>query len=108
MPAMLFSTRHCPIGLYRKPEATISRNSSSSLQMPPPGGQLPAQCVAGAGAWAIGRAPTDQVVEQVRMDTLSNSVRVIRPGQAVTMDYRGDRVNIKVNERNAIVGVACG
>ena len=57
---------------------------------------------------AIGRAPTDQVVEQVRMDTLSSTVRVIRPGDAVTMDYRGDRVNIKVNERNAIVGVACG
>jgi hypothetical protein len=26
----------------------------------------------------------------------------------VTMDYRGDRVNIKLNERDAIVGVSCG
>ena len=82
--------------------------AACASQLPPPGGQVPTQCVAGAGAWAIGRAPTDQVVEQVRMDTLSNTVRVIRPGDAVTMDYRGDRVNIKVNERNAIVGVTCG
>ena len=34
--------------------------------------------------------------------------RVIRPGQAVTMDYSTARVNINVNERNAIVGVTCG
>jgi hypothetical protein len=33
---------------------------------------------------------------------------VIRPGQAVTMDYRGDRVNIKLNESDANVGIRCG
>ena len=80
----------------------------ASRMPPPPNVPVATQCVAGAGAWAIGRAPTDQVVEQVRIDTRSNAVRVIRPGDAVTMDYRGDRVNIKVNERNAIVGVTCG
>lgn len=83
--------------------------AACASQMPPlPNVPIETQCVAGAGAWAIGRAPDDQVVEQVRIDTRSNAVRVIRPGDAVTMDYRGDRVNIKVNERNAIVGVTCG
>ncbi|WP_140909608.1 I78 family peptidase inhibitor [Cognatiluteimonas lumbrici] len=80
----------------------------ASQMPPPPNVPIQTQCVAGAGAWAVGRAPTDEVVEQVRVDTRSNTVRVIHPGQAVTMDYRGDRVNIKVNERNAIVGVSCG
>ena len=83
--------------------------AACASQMPPPANvPIETQCVAGAGAWAIGRAPSDQVAEQVRIDTRSNAVRVIRPGDAVTMDYRGDRVNIKVNERNAIVGVTCG
>ena len=89
--------------------ATFLGLAACASQMPPPPNvPIETQCVAGAGAWAIGRAPTDQVVEQIRIDTRSNSVRVIHPGDVVTMDYRGDRVNIKVNERNAIVGVSCG
>lgn len=83
--------------------------AACASQMPPPA-NVPIQtlCVAGAGAWAIGRAATEQTVEQVRLDTRSSALRVIHPGDAVTMDYRGDRVNVKVNERNAIIGVACG
>lgn len=88
--------------------ALLGLGACASRMPPPPNVPIETQCVAGAGAWAIGRAPTAQVVEQVRIDTRSDSVRVIRPGEAVTMDYRGDRVNIKVNERNAIVGVSCG
>ena len=66
------------------------------------------QCIADAAVWAIGQGVGDEIVERVRVDTGSQSVRVIRPGQAVTMDYRHDRVNIKLNERDAIVGVSCG
>lgn len=72
---------------------------------PPP---LVDACVADQAAWAIGMGISDEIVERVRVDTRSRSVRVIRPGQAVTMDYRGDRVNIKLNERDAIVGISCG
>lgn len=76
----------------------------------PPQGAPPqaAQCIADAAGWAIGKGVSDEIVERVRVDTGSQSVRVIRPGQAVTMDYRHDRVNIKLNERDAIVGVSCG
>jgi len=88
--------------------AMLGFAACASQMPPPPNVPIQTQCVAGAGAWAVGRAPTADVVEQVRIDTRSDSVRVIHPGQAVTMDYRGDRVNIKVNERNAIVGVSCG
>ncbi|MDQ2701644.1 MAG: I78 family peptidase inhibitor [Pseudomonadota bacterium] len=77
--------------------------------MPPPAPpSLEMQCVAEAGSWAIGKGVDDDIVERVRVDTRSKSVRVIRPGQAVTMDYRVDRVNIKLNERDAIVGISCG
>ena len=46
--------------------------------------------------------------ERIRIDTHSQVARVIRPGQAVTMDYSAARVNVHVNERNAITGVTCG
>ena len=72
---------------------------------PPP---MDYQCVAEAASWAIGQGVTDQVIERIRIDSHSDSARVIRPGQAVTLDFRHDRVNVKLNERNAIVGISCG
>ncbi len=34
-------------------------------------------------------------------------VRVIRPGQAVTMDYRHDRLNVVLDDQDVITGVNC-
>jgi hypothetical protein len=65
-------------------------------------------CNADAVSWAIGHAATAEVAERARVESGSNDVRVIEPGQAVTMDYRGDRLNIDVNERGAITGLRCG
>jgi hypothetical protein len=48
------------------------------------------------------------VVERIRMDTHSRIARVLRPGQAVTMEFSAERVNVNVNDRNAIIGVTCG
>ena len=39
---------------------------------------------------------------------ITGDVRVIKPGQAVTMDYRGDRLNVEVDAHNAIVRITCG
>jgi hypothetical protein len=72
---------------------------------PPPSA---GQCVAAPAAWAVGKAATDAVVEQVRVDTGSRIARVLRPGQVVTMEFSAQRVNVRVNERNAIIGVTCG
>lgn len=66
------------------------------------------QCDADRARWAIGREATAEVVEEVRAATRSSHVRVIAPGQAVTMDYSPDRVNIHVTERNAITRITCG
>lgn len=35
------------------------------------------------------------------------SVRIIRPGDAVSMDYRPDRLNISLDETDRIVAVDC-
>lgn len=75
------------------------------------GGPLPPsalQCDASGAGWAIGQSPTAEIVERVRVDTHSRVARVLRPGQVVTMEFSGERVNINVNEREAIVGVTCG
>lgn len=45
------------------------------------------------------------VLRNMRFD---GPVRVIRPGMAVTQDYRGDRINFDVNRRNVIKSAYCG
>ncbi len=45
------------------------------------------------------------VLETMRF---SQPLRVVRPGIAVTMDYRGDRLNIEVDAAELIVRVTCG
>lgn len=39
---------------------------------------------------------------------LLGKVRVIRPGQAVTMDFLQDRVNFVIDEGNDIASIRCG
>ena len=34
--------------------------------------------------------------------------RVLRPGMVMTMDYRGDRLNVVINEENKVDRVYCG
>ena len=65
-------------------------------------------CNAQAASWAIGRAPTQDVVDRATRDSGAKVSRVLRPGQVVTMEYLADRLNIDVNEREAITGLRCG
>jgi len=80
--------------------------------MPPPSDVTPppsaGRCNADAARFAIGREPTPDLVERARAESGSATVRVIRPGDVVTMDHREDRLNLDVNERNAITGARCG
>jgi hypothetical protein len=92
--------------------AALALPLAACAPMPPStGGPLPPtafQCVAEPGAWAIGKEATADVVERIRVDTHSRVARVLRPGQVVTMEFSAERVNVNVNDRNAIIGVTCG
>ncbi|WP_190285732.1 I78 family peptidase inhibitor [Montanilutibacter psychrotolerans] len=65
-------------------------------------------CHADGARSVMGLSPTRDVVELARVDSRSRTVRVIRPGDAVTQDYSGDRLNLEVNDRGAITGAYCG
>lgn len=74
----------------------------------PPAAEEPAMtCQADKGQWAIGQIADEALVAKVKADTTSDRVRVIRPGMAVTMDYREDRVNLDVDADNRVTGVRC-
>lgn len=57
----------------------------------------------------VGQVATEATVAQAQAAAgATGAVRVIEPGQAVTMDFRGDRLNVEVDESNAIVRITCG
>ena len=92
--------------------SVLALSLAACAPMPPrTGGPLPPtsfQCVAEPGAWAIGKEASADVVERIRVDTHSRIARVLRPGQVVPLEFSAERVNVNVNDRNAIIAVTCG
>jgi len=71
--------------------------------------------IAGAGACHaervqafVGKSATQDVMRELWRGSGSGLIRPIAPGQAVTRDYRADRVNVHVNDDNVITGIDCG
>lgn len=91
------------------PMIVLLLSMGACATIPPEGPSMPvAQCNAEGTGWTLGREPGNDVVERARIESGSATVRVIRAGEMVTTDFRGDRLNLTVNARNAIDGVKCG
>ena len=56
----------------------------------------------------VGKPATDANVEAAFMASGAKTTRSIKPGQAVTMDYREDRVNIHQDASGNIERISCG
>jgi len=88
--------------------------STACTPMPPnakPSKPFPPQvmrCQADPGQQYIGQVASDEVVAQARAATGANSVRVLKPGMAATMDFRDDRLNLNLDDHGVIVSVNCG
>lgn len=61
-----------------------------------------------ARAALIGKAADAATVERARTAAGGHTVRVLKPGQAITKEYLDGRVNVRVDERNVIVEIDCG
>lgn len=65
-------------------------------------------CKAEAAQGLVGRSASEAVVKQAVTASGAKSVRVIPHDGMVTMDYRGDRLNIQLDEQGKIVAITCG
>lgn len=68
-----------------------------------------ASCKAAADALAVwvGK-PWADAEETVRAGEGVATIRVFGPGDAVTMDYRADRLNVELGEGGNVVRIFCG
>ena len=56
----------------------------------------------------VGRMPTQELGAEALRRSGARALRWIRPGDAVTMDYRPDRLNVRLDARHRVEGFSCG
>ena len=56
----------------------------------------------------VGAIGTAQLGRQAMTRAGAKMLRFIPPNSAVTMDYRSDRLNVRLDARNFVTGLDCG
>lgn len=65
-------------------------------------------CRADTLQWTLGKVADEALVARAKAEAGADRVRVIRPGMAVTMDYREDRLNLDVDADGKVLAARCG
>jgi hypothetical protein len=87
-----------------EPAATASTETTpASTPAPPPSDPAADTCNMAQYASLVGKPSTDAGVPPA-----SATVRIIRPGDQVTMDFQATRLNIEVGADGAITAIRCG
>ncbi|KIQ27974.1 peptidase inhibitor I78 [Variovorax paradoxus] len=66
------------------------------------------QCNADGARFAVGQPLTPQLEAAARVRSGAGVVRALKPGEAVTMELNGGRLNLDVDARNRVTDVRCG
>ena len=66
------------------------------------------ECNDDAAQDVVGRKATDEVIEQARQSSGATVARALRPDMVITMEYRGDRLNLRTDTNDVVVSVGCG
>ncbi len=74
---------------------------------PAPSREMKPDCGADQLGGYLGQPASDSVIAAIRQWRGDKPVRVLRPGMAVTMDYRPERLNVQVDGDGKIKGFSC-
>lgn len=75
----------------------------SAPQAPPIG-----TCDASQLQGLVGQPLTDALSAQAQQDAGAKQVRILEPGQMVTMEFNGERLNLEVDDKRLVTSVRCG
>ena len=68
----------------------------------------PTPCGAENFSQFVGKQRSDAVTKQVAEQYGATGIRWIEPGMAVTMDYRENRLNVRLDDKGVILSFDCG
>lgn len=87
---------------------TGSRGQSNAEISQPGGSDELQQCDAIPVQRWVGREITATTEAEILKDSGADVTRLIRPGEAITMDYRTDRINLELDQRGYLARAYCG
>ena len=91
------------------PTSDASRETAGPDTPASPSPEAPAMaCNADKVQWTLGQVADEALVAKARAQAGAERMRVIKPGMAVTMDYREDRLNLDVDADNKVTRAHCG
>lgn len=83
--------------------------SGACVQVIPEGGAAPTgPCDASRAQSLVGRSGTAELGADALRRTGAKELRWIRPGQAVTMDFREARLNVELDAGDRVARFTCG
>ena len=72
---------------------------------PAPSGTL---CNAAPAQFAVGRQADAPLVNDARVRAGAKTIRVLKPGQIVTMEFNAERLSLSVDDAGRVTRVSCG
>jgi len=66
------------------------------------------RCDASAAEFTLGKKASPQLLEEARTRSGSQSARILRPNDMITLEYRSDRLNLNTDANLVINRVNCG
>ena len=68
----------------------------------------PGQCNESAAQYAVGKVADAKLAEEVRVRASAQRVRMVRPGQMVTMEFDSGRLTLDIDANGRVVRARCG
>lgn len=90
------------------PAAAILLTACANDSGPAPGPPAPDACHANELQRYLKALPTPDVMASIAAVAGEGKIRTIRPGDAVTMDFRENRLNVELGEDGRIKRLRCG
>jgi hypothetical protein len=81
--------------------------SDGAIAQPSPLRPAP-ECHAERARFAIGARYSDELGRRAQRQARAAVVRVTRPGEVYTMEFRADRLNLALDRRRRVRAVRCG
>lgn len=88
--------------------AALAATGCTTLAADMPHAVPPEKCDAQPAQSLIGRQATAALAAEAQRLSGAETVRWLQPGQAVTMEYRYNRLNILLDKDNRVESINCG
>ncbi len=88
--------------------STGGSSSSDGTSAPAAAASNDGRCEASGADFAVGKQGTADLLEQARKSSGSQTARILKPHDVVTLEYRSERLNLNVDDRGIVTRVNCG